>query len=152
LEPTPAEQLFEICLGSIIEDGLTEADMLAIFADFTKNKTREPQEDGRLFLYIGGAFFRATMIFNARQKTMYSLNVEVGEQAFSEMRAFARAKQMQAMADPTEGVKVEWIKGMLGGKHQLVLKQFIGRPMEVVASFINIFGHRTVFFNQRELS
>lgn len=149
---TPAEQLFEVCITAVIEDDVTEEEMLHNLGSFVKNQKREPQEDGRLFLTVGGAFFRAIMIFSAKSKVLNHLRVELGEQAFSEMRAYARAKQMQSVHNPIDGVKAEWKKGMLGTKHELVLKQFIGRPMEIAASFINLFGLRTVYFSQRELS
>lgn len=126
--------------------------MLLTLRHFIKSQKREPQEDGRTFLTINGAFFRAIMIFTAKTKVLDHLRVELGEQGFPDMRSYARAKQMQAAADPIEGVKVEWNKRMLGTTHDLVLKQFIGQPMEVAVSFVNLFNVRTVYFAKRELS
>lgn len=146
------EQLFELCLVSVLEDDVTEEDMLLTMRRFIKSHKREPHDDGRLFLLISGHFFQATLIFTAKNKTLCHLRVELGERGFVDMRSYARAKEMQAAADPVEGVKVEWNKSMLGTKYELVLKQFIGQPMEVAVSFINLFNIRTVYFAKRELS
>lgn len=145
------EQLFELFLVSVLEDDVTEEDMLLTMRHFVKSHKREPNDDGRMFLIVNGNFFQATMIFTAKTKILCHLRVELGERGFTDMRSYARAKQMQAAADPVEGVKVEWNKGMLGTKYELVMKQFIGRPMEVAVSFVNLFKVRTVYFEKREL-
>jgi hypothetical protein len=146
-----AEELFDVCLANIVEDDVSEQRMVIYFGDLSKEKKRVIEPDGRIFLTINGNFFRAKMFFNSNAQKMTGLVVQTDKKPFAEMRACGRAFYMQTTESPTPGGKVEWKKSILGGKEQLIMKQFEGEPLQIVVSFINIFGNYTVHFDRTPL-
>lgn len=146
-----AEQLFHTCLTSVIEDNLDEQSIVVIFGNLSKEKKRVVEQDGRVFLTINGSFFRAKMFFSPNTQEMSGLVVQVDEKPFTEMRASAKALYMQTTESPSSEGKMEWKKGLLGGKQQLIIKQFLGEPFQLIISYINIFGNYSVHFDKSPL-
>jgi len=147
------EELFLCCFYSLSLEELSEQKVMNVFSDFIVDHMRNVQKsDKRLFVTILGRFFRAKIEFKTEKGAMVRIDVQMGKENFVEMRSHAKAMYLLMLQNPEQGVKPEWSNSILFGKQEMVVKKLIGKPEEVVASFLGGFGEKHTFFYKRELT